>query len=253
MNFLGIIPARYASTRFPGKALASLGNKPLIQHVYEGVIKILDNVYVATDDQRIFDAVKSFGGRVIMTSSAHQSGTDRCAEALNKIRETTGNEFDYVINFQGDEPFIYPTQIELLKSSFEDPQTDISTLVKQIDSREDILDPNKPKVVFDVNHFALYFTRSPVPFIRDLIPDNWPGDTVFYKHIGIYAYRSGILDKIAMLAPSSLEKAESLEQLRWLQNGYRIKVNVTSYENFGIDTPEDLIEACKYAERFNRK
>jgi 3-deoxy-manno-octulosonate cytidylyltransferase (CMP-KDO synthetase) len=226
MKFIGIIPARYESTRFPGKPLAVLGNKPLVQHVYERASEALENVFVATDDERIFEAVNSFGGKVVMTSPSHLSGTDRCAE----------------------EPFVRQGQIELLKNSFNDPNTDIATLVKKIDEREDIFDINKPKVTFDKNGYALFFTRSPIPFIRNLDKTEWPGDVIYYKHIGVYAYRSEVLRQITQLPPSTLEMAESLEQLRWLQNGYRIKVNITKYENMGIDTPEDLRKARELTE-----
>jgi 3-deoxy-manno-octulosonate cytidylyltransferase (CMP-KDO synthetase) len=248
MKFIGIIPARYESTRFPGKPLAVLGNKPLVQHVYERASEALENVFVATDDERIFEAVNSFGGKVVMTSPSHLSGTDRCAEALRLISSGENIQFDCVINIQGDEPFVRQGQIELLKNSFNDPNTDIATLVKKIDEREDIFDINKPKVTFDKNGYALFFTRSPIPFIRNLDKTEWPGDVIYYKHIGVYAYRSEVLRQITQLPPSTLEMAESLEQLRWLQNGYRIKVNITKYENMGIDTPEDLRKARELTE-----
>ncbi len=245
MNFLGIIPARFASVRFPGKPLALLGNKPVIRWVYERAEHVIDNLYVATDDQRIYEAVKKFGGKVVMTSDTHPSGTDRCAEALKLISRQTGMNFDGVINIQGDEPFISPSQIRSLMDSFQDRKTDIATLARKITDREEITDPNKPKVVFDRFNYALYFSRSPVPYLRNLEPDKWPGPHPVFRHIGIYAYRSEILKKLCRLSPSSLEMAESLEQLRWLQNGYKIKVSITEFENVGIDTPEDLIKAEK--------
>jgi 3-deoxy-manno-octulosonate cytidylyltransferase (CMP-KDO synthetase) len=248
MKFIGIIPARYESSRFPGKPLAILGNKPLVQHVYERASEALEDVFVATDDERIYEAVTSFGGKVVMTSPSHLSGTDRCAEALRVITSDENIHVDCVINIQGDEPFVRQGQIELLKNSFDDPKTDIATLVKKIDEREDIFDSNKPKVTFDYNGYALLFTRSPIPFIRNLDKLEWPGEVDFYKHIGVYAYRSQVLNQITRLPPSSLELAESLEQLRWLQNGYRIKVNITKYENMGIDTPEDLRKARELTE-----
>ncbi len=245
MNILGIIPARYASTRFPGKPLVMLGDKPIIQHVYDKSKLALKWIYIATDDQRIFDEVKQFGGKVVMTSSSHRSGTDRCAEALEIIEIETAVKFDAVINIQGDEPFIQPEHIKLLEALLNDPATQIATLVKKIINREDIFDPNKPKVVLDNKGFALIFSRSPVPFLRGIPKGDWPGAFVFYKHIGIYGYRSSVLREITLLPPSETETAESLEQLRWLFNGYRIKTETTSHESFGIDTPEDLAKAIK--------
>ena len=197
-------------------------------------------MYVATDDQRIFDIVKKFGGNAVMTSEDHPSGTDRCAEALKIISRQSGNRFDYVINIQGDEPFIQTTQIQMLIDSFKDKKTDIATLAKRISCRDEIFDVNKPKIVFSQQNYALYFSRSPVPHIRNLGTNEWPGEHVFYKHIGIYAYKAEVLKKLSKLQPSSLEKAESLEQLRWLQNGYKIRVSETEFETIGIDTPEDL-------------
>ncbi len=245
MNTLGIIPARFASTRFPGKPLVMLGNKSIIQHVYERSVDALKWVYVATDDKRIFDAVKHFGGNVIMTSESHRSGTDRCAEALNSVEKELSLKFDIVINIQGDEPFIQAEQIKQLSDLFDDPASQITTLVKKINKPEDIFDPNKPKVVLDIKGFALIFSRSPVPYIRGLDSKSWPGEFTFYKHIGIYGYRAGVLREITLLPPSELEIAESLEQLRWLSNAYKIKTAITSHESIGIDTPEDLEEARK--------
>ena len=243
MNFLGIIPARYASVRFPGKPLALLGSKPVIQWVYEKSHLLLEHVYVATDDKRIYNTVTGFGGKAVMTSSEHPSGTDRCAEALNIISKHSGINFKYVINIQGDEPFVQASQLQKLMDSFRDRNTEIATLAKKITSASEIFDVNKPKVVFDKHHFALYFSRSPIPHIRNLNREEWPGSHGFYKHIGIYAYKTDILKKISHLPPSPLETAESLEQLRWLQNGYRIYVGETESENIGIDTPEDLERA----------
>ena len=243
MSFLGIIPARYASVRFPGKPLALLGDKPVIQWVYEKSSPLLEHVYVATDDQRIYNTVTGFGGKAVMTSPEHPSGTDRCAEALKIISKHSGMHFKYVINIQGDEPFIHAPEIQKLMDSFQDKRTDIATLAKKIYSGSEIFDVNKPKVVFDNHHYALYFSRSPIPYIRNLNKEEWPASHAFYKHIGIYAYRAEILEKLSQLPPSPLETAESLEQLRWLQNGYRIYVNETESENMGIDTPEDLEKA----------
>jgi 3-deoxy-manno-octulosonate cytidylyltransferase (CMP-KDO synthetase) len=243
MNVLGIIPARFASTRFPGKPLAMLGDKPIIRHVYDKSKEALKWVYVATDDQRIFDEVKSFGGKVVMTSTSHRSGTDRCAEALKIIENESAVKFDAVINIQGDEPFILPQQVSQLAELFKDSASQITTLVKEINNPEDIFDPNKPKVVLDMNGFAMIFSRSPVPFLRGLAKEDWPGDYIFYKHIGIYGYRASVLKEITHLPASDIEIAESLEQLRWLSNGYKIKTAITSHESIGIDTPEDLEKA----------
>jgi 3-deoxy-manno-octulosonate cytidylyltransferase (CMP-KDO synthetase) len=245
MNILGIIPARFASTRFPGKPLVLLGDKIIIRHVYERSREALKWVYVATDDQRIFDAVKEFGGQAVMTSTLHKSGTDRCAEAFKIIENETSVKFEAVINIQGDEPFIHPEQIQQLAALFNDPVSQITTLVKVIDNSEDIFDPNKPKVVLDKNGFALIFSRSPVPYLRGLAKEDWPGDYRFYKHIGIYGYRTDVLSEISQLPPSDIELAESLEQLRWLSNGYRIKTAITSHESIGIDTPDDLKKAIE--------
>lgn len=243
MNFLGIIPSRYDSVRFPGKPLAMIGQKPMIQWVYEGCSKELSKVYVATDDQRIFEAVEKFGGKVVMTSRNHRSGTDRCMEALDKIRVIEQDNWDVVINIQGDEPFISTEQLRLLQNCFDTRDTDIATLVKRIENTEEIFDANKPKVVFDRQKFALLFSRSPIPFIRGEEADKWLNNFEFYRHIGIYAYRTDVLEKITRLQPSGLEQAESLEQLRWLENGFRIKVEITEYGPLGVDTPEDLEKA----------
>ncbi len=239
-KILIIIPARYASSRFPGKPLADIGGKPMIQRVYEQAKKAFDDVVVATDDHRILQAVKSFGGTVVMTSPNHQSGTDRCAEALEHYEKEFYTHIDIIINLQGDEPFIRTDQVHLLAECFHDAATQIATLVKPIDNNEVIQDPNRPKVVVDTHHFALYFSRSPIPFLRNADPQNWATSHPFYQHIGMYGYRREVLREITRLKPGILEKAESLEQLRWLENGYRIKTAVTPYETFGIDTPEDL-------------
>jgi 3-deoxy-D-manno-octulosonate cytidylyltransferase len=243
MKFLGIIPSRYASTRFPGKPLVIMYGKPMIQRVYEQVESAVDCLFVATDDERISDAVKSFGGNVILTSEKHNSGTDRCYEAAQKA----GSGFDVVINIQGDEPFIQPEQIALLKSCFSEPDTQIATLVKPFDKDGDfektIFNPNSPKVVLNNRGEAIYFSRSIIPYIRGQEHTEWLNAHTFYKHIGLYAYRADILKEITSLPQSSLEVAESLEQLRWIQNGYRIKVAITNQETIGIDTPEDMEKA----------
>ena len=244
MKFIGIIPARYQSSRFPGKPLAMIHNKPMIQWVYENALKALDQVCVATDDNRIMDGVNSFGGKVIRTLASHQSGTDRCAEAARILDSEM--DFDVVINIQGDEPFIKPEQIELLKSCFEDPDVQIATLVKRILSDEEIFNQNRPKVVLDKNKNALYFSRSPIPFIRGAETSEWIGKSEFWAHIGMYAFKAEVLQQLTRLQQGRLELAESLEQLRWLENGYKIRVAETKTQSIGIDTPEDLEEALKH-------
>lgn len=244
MNFAVIIPARFQSTRFPGKPLAILGNKPIIQWVYENARKSLPNVYVATDDERIFATVEAFGGKAVYTSPNHQSGTDRCAEAARKVTETL--QVDVVINVQGDEPFIRPEQIEALKACFNAPETEIATLIKPITNAAEITNINRPKVVISKNQEALYFSRSPIPFVRDAKTEEWISRNTFYSHIGMYAYRFDVLQNLTQLPVGLLEKAESLEQLRWLENGFRIKTAQTTFENIGIDTPEDLENAKKF-------
>lgn len=246
MEFIAIIPARYASTRFPGKPLADMKGKPMIQRVYEQVTKTVGTVYVATDDERIYDAVNKFGGNAVMTSPDHKSGTDRCREAYEKI----GKGEDVIINVQGDEPFIMPCQIEAIKECFTSGgETQIATLVRQFtpaDGLEGLQNPNSPKVVLGSNNEALYFSRSVIPYIRGTEQSEWLQKGTYYKHIGMYAYKAEILDAITRLPQSPLEKAESLEQLRWLENGYRIKVGITLQETIGIDTPEDLAKALEY-------
>lgn len=239
MKFIGLIPARYASTRFPGKPLALLAGKPVIQHVYEQAVKVLDAVYVATDDERIYNKVLEFGGKAVMTSTEHHSGTDRIEEALEKV----GGDFDVVVNIQGDEPFIAQSQIETLCHCFEDEATQIATLGKPFECIETVENPNSPKIVVDNRGYAMYFSRSVIPFVRGVERQEWLKKYPFLKHLGIYAYRTEVLKAITRLPQSSLELAESLEQLRWLENGYRIKVGITNVETVGIDTPEDLQRA----------
>ncbi len=239
MKYIGIIPARYGSTRFPGKPLVEIKGKPMIQRTWEQAKKALEHVLVATDDDRIRQAVESFGGKAVMTSADHCSGTDRCAEA-SSILSSSGYEHDVVINIQGDEPFIHPDQITLLAGCFEDAGVEIATLVKEIETEEDIFNPNLPKVIFNKNHFAIYFSRSPIPYIRGKDHGEWLNSHKFFRHIGMYGYRSGTLQQITKLGPSSLEQAEMLEQNRWLENGYPIKLKKTTLKTEGVDTPEDL-------------
>jgi 3-deoxy-manno-octulosonate cytidylyltransferase (CMP-KDO synthetase) len=242
-NFTGIIPARYASSRFPGKPLALIGNKPMIQRVYDQACKSLDLVYVATDDKRIYETVLNFGGKAVMTSPDHQSGTDRCAEAVTLITAQTGINTDVVINIQGDEPFIKPQQIDLLKQCFTSDEVEIATLIRKVEEGEDIFNPNQPKVIITITGFALYFSRAAIPYIRDYEISEWSGIHVYFKHIGLYAYRTETLKKITLLPRSSLEISESLEQNRWLENGFKIKTAITLWESIGIDTPDDLDKA----------
>lgn len=242
MNILGIIPARYASTRFPGKPLADIAGKSMVQRVYEQVKKStsISEAVVATDNQQIFEHVIGFGGRVCMTKENHVSGTDRCYEALT-LQEKS---FDYVINIQGDEPFIQPEQIDLLARVL-DGETEIATLVKKIEDPEHLFNPNVVKAVVATSGEALYFSRSTVPHIRNTPENEWLTKHAFYKHIGMYAYRADVLKRLTELPVSPLEKAESLEQLRWLENGFRIAVAETKTETIGIDTPEDLTRALQ--------
>ena len=247
MKYIAVIPARYASTRFPGKPLAVLGGKTVIQRVYEQAVSVLPEAYVATDDERIFEAVEAFGGRAVMTRADHKSGTDRIEEAVEKIEESgmwkEEGENLVVINIQGDEPFIQPSQIETLMHLFDDPETQIGTLGKRFETIEAVRNPNSPKIVTDRRGFALYFSRSVIPYIRGKEAEDWFTHYPFLKHLGIYAYRREVLSEVTRLPQSALEKAESLEQLRWLENGYRIRVGLTDVETVGIDTPEDLERA----------
>lgn len=237
-KIVGIIPARYASTRFPGKPLIDIGGKSMIQRVYEQCTKTsaLADVIVATDDDRIAQHVQGFGGKVIMTATTHQSGTDRCAEVVALYKGTC----DAVINIQGDEPFIAPAQITLLAEALAAPDTQIATLIKKIKSEEEIRNPNVVKAIKNRDGEAIYFSRSPIPYRRN------PGvDITYYKHIGIYGYSCEALKAITRLPLGSLEQAESLEQLRWIENGYRIKLKETELETMAIDTPDDLERVLK--------
>ncbi len=249
-SFVGIIPARYASTRFPAKPLARLGGLTVIERVYRQVEGQMDDAIVATDDVRIYDTVVAFGGKAIMTGTHHKSGTDRVREAYEKC----DGEFDVIVNIQGDEPFIQPEQLQAIKACFDAPETQIATLVKPFtpaDSLAALQNPNSPKVVVDDQMRALYFSRSVIPYLRGVEPENWLSQHTFYKHIGLYAYLPEVLKQITSLPQSPLEKAESLEQLRWLQAGYRIQVGISNIETIGIDTPEDLQRAEEFLKTTN--
>ncbi len=251
MQIIGIIPTRYASTRFEGKPLCDIAGKTMVQRVYENAKRanLLSEVWIATDDTRIFDHVQQFGGKVVMTSSNHQSGTDRCAEAI-KINQSQAN---VVINIQGDEPLIHPEQIDELAELFTNPQIQIGTLVKKITSASDLFDPNLPKVIINKQNQALYFSRQTIPFLRDVSPDKWFDLHSFYSHVGMYGFRTSVLKSLVQLPPSSLELAEKLEQLRWLENGYTIYTHLTNYKNIAIDTPEDLEKVLRLMETNNTR
>lgn len=240
MKFIGIIPSRFESTRFPGKPLADIDGKSMIRRVYEQAGVALENVFVATDNQKIANEVSRFNGQFVLTSKNHNSGTDRLAEAIQTIQKNLRTNFDVVINIQGDEPFIQPSQITELMNCFKNNDTDIATLIKKINHNNDIFNPNKPKVIFDKAMNAIYFSRSPIPFIRNDKKSNWIKSFSFYRHIGMYGYKTNILLQLTKLDQSPLEIAESLEQNRWIENGYKIKLSETNYDSIGIDTPEDL-------------
>jgi len=241
MKILGIIPARYDSTRFPGKPIAIINGKPMIQRVYKQASKskTLSKVIVATDDIRIVEVVKQIDGEVMITSKDHKSGTERCNEVFEQLKKS--NEvFDVIVNIQGDEPYIKPEQIDAVTDCFSNPNVQIATLKKKINTNDELFNPNVNKVIVDQNQEAIYFSRNPIPYLKNIEKDSWLENHDYYKHIGIYAYRSSILEEITKLKSSSLEIAESLEQLRWLENGYRIKVLETIYDSIAVDIPEDL-------------
>ena len=254
MKFIGIIPARYASTRFPGKPLAELCGKTVIRRVYEQAAQALDTVVVATDDERIYDAVESFGGKVVMTRTDHRCGTERCVEAYDAITTPAWRQMNdtdtVIINIQGDEAFVQPAQIEALMACFDTPDTQIATLIRpfsEADSLADLENPNTPKVAWSrETGEALLFSRSVIPFMRGIDRSEWLRQGKFFRHIGMYAYRADVLRQITQLSPTPLEQAESLEQLRWLENGYRIRVAETDIQTIGIDTPDDLEKAIQW-------
>lgn len=247
-KFIAIIPARYASTRFPGKPLAYLADRPIIQHVYERVKTVFADTYVATDDERIYSAVEAFGGKAIMTSGSHRSGTDRCREAYEK----SGILADVIVNVQGDEPFISQRQLNTIQRCFDDGLAQIATLVQPFSTADGwsaLENPNSPKVVVDLNDYALYFSRSVIPYLRGVDKHDWLKAHTFYKHIGLYAYKADVLRHITDMPQSHLEIAESLEQLRWLEAGLRIKVGYTEDRTIGIDTPDDLQRAKDFLQK----
>ena len=239
-DILGVIPARFNSTRLLGKPLKLIGDKPMIQHVYERVIKILNNIIVATDDDRIYDCIKNFGGKVILTKDNHENGTSRCLEAVNIYAKQTGKEFKYIVNIQGDEPLIHEDHLKKLILCFEDSTTNFATVALQISNQKK---PPHGKVflVKDINDYALYFSRNTIPFFRD----NKKKNIIFYQHIGIYGYTKEALEKFCKQEPSSLEKSEKLEQLRWLENGGKIKIGITKQLSYPVDTIDDLNEVRK--------
>ena len=255
MKVIAIIPARYASTRFPGKPLALLGGKPMIQRVYEKVAPLVDMAVVATDDARIYDAVVGFNGRVVMTSPDHKSGTDRVQEAYTKVSQALGVDYDVIINVQGDEPFIAAQQIQAVKDCFMQAETEIATLVKPFHKEDGLAalqNPNSPKVVLGKQFQALYFSRIVIPYLRGVAQEEWLDKHTFYKHIGLYAYRPEALARVTAMPQTPLEMAESLEQLRWLENGMHITVRVVDIETVGIDTPEDLERAERFLKEIKK-
>ena len=239
MKVIAVIPARYASTRFPGKPLVDINGKSMIMRVYEQVLKsnLISEAIVATDDERIFNHVESSGGKVVLTAANHISGTDRCAEVQRGLKD----KYDVILNVQGDEPFIDPNQIDELISCFNDEKCQIATLVKSIKDAQLLFDENKVKAVLDNSNYALYFSRQAIPFQKNSSPEKWINNFDYLLHIGLYGFRWNVLQDLSQLNPGRLEKSESLEQLRWLENGYKIKAAHTKYESVGIDTPDDLL------------
>ena len=244
MSILAIIPARFASTRFPGKPLIDLGGKTMIERVYQQVLACpqVDKVLVATDDKRIAAEVRRFGGEVVMTSPDCPSGTDRCAEVLSKITFKPS----WVLNVQGDEPFLAPQQIGELIGCLRESDAGIGTLARPLRDPEAIQNPNVVKVVFDARNKAMYFSRNPIPYVRQAAPPQWPDHAQFFQHIGLYGFKADVLPVLSALPPGSLEMAESLEQLRWLQAGFSVQVGLSQYESLGIDSPDDLPKAMQW-------
>lgn len=243
MKKVGVIPARFGSSRLPGKPLLEIKGKPMVQLVYEQALKAeLDDVVVATDDRRILDCVEGFGGKAVLTDRNHSSGSDRVMEAARKLGLENG---DIIVNIQGDEPFIPPIMVKQVLNCFADARVELATLASQIEDEEQLFNPNQPKVLINKKGFAAYFSRSPLPYVRDVKEAAWLETQKFYKHIGLYAYRFQALKEICEYAPGSWEQSEKLEQLRWLENGLSIKVAITTFESMGIDTPKDLEQANK--------
>jgi 3-deoxy-manno-octulosonate cytidylyltransferase (CMP-KDO synthetase) len=256
MKVLAVIPARYASSRFPGKPLAMLGGESIISRVYHRVCRseAVEDVVVATDSEDICDHVESFceEGAVMMTSDQHRSGTDRCGEVVQRL-DRQGYSYDIVLNVQGDEPFVDPAQLQALVDCFSNPEVQIATLVTRITSTNELLSPNNVKVVCSTDGRALYFSRQAIPFRRDIAPEQWLDEGLYFKHVGIYAFRSEVLPTLCKLEPGHLEEAEKLEQLRWMEAGFPIHVALTEHANIGIDTPDDLAVAEKYLKQQSKR
>lgn len=242
MKFLSVIPARYHSSRFEGKPLVDIFGLPMVVRVYRRALKVFDDVVIATDDYRIEEIAKKYSCNVVMTSKEHRSGTDRCAEVISCIKQYSCQKFDVVVNVQGDEPFIHIEQLNQIRDCFENNDTKIATLIKQFTKTENIFNPNSPKVIVDKDFNAIYFSRSPIPYLIGKDKDSWQDNHKYYKHIGLYAYRSDVLLQLTQLEPGILEKCESLEQLRWIESGYKIKCVETSLQSHSVDTVEDLKE-----------
>jgi len=250
MDVLGIIPARFDSTRFPGKPLVDIFGKTMIRRVYESSCEVIENVIIATDSDKIAEEVESFKGEYILTSKDHKSGTDRCAEAVLKYEQFSGKKFDVIINIQGDEPFIDKEHLRKAIKCFDNKDVDIATLIKEIDNNDDIFNPDTVKVLKNIENFAVCFSRSPIPYLRGIDKDKWYTKHKFYKHIGLYAYKKNVLQTITKLGQSSLEIAESLEQNRWVENGYKIYTEETTIESLSVDTKEDLENILKIYSNF---
>lgn len=240
MRTLGLIPARYASTRLPGKPLSDINGKPMVQWVYEAASQALDLVYVATDDERIAEAVRTFGGKVVITAAEHENGTSRCLEAMEKLQRSEGHSFDVVVNIQGDEPMLESSLLQSLTNCFEDPTVEMATIVSPVRDARDLLNESEAFVVLDIYQNALYFSRSVIPFVKEVKRSNWLDSVPFYRHLGLYAYSVQALKDFQAMGPSFLEQAERLEQNRWLQNGRKIRCAIAESESVPVDTPMDL-------------